>query len=166
MQEIFILRHGLAEDLNESKTKTDFDRKLTEEGKEKIKKLSLFMGKLEEGVDLVLSSPYLRTKETAEIFIHNLIPKPKLIFVDFLASGVSPKEIAKGLLDYSSSKKIVLVGHAPDLETFLGNLIGATRIKLKKGAIAKVTLNNELELLGELEWLVIPKLLKKFKLKE
>ncbi len=164
MQEIFILRHGQAEDL--SLTTNDFDRKLTEEGKEKVKRLSLFFNKLKEELDLVLSSPLLRAKETAEIFIENIIPKPDLKIVDFLSSGASCKDIVKGLLSYSSSNKLVLIGHSPDLELFLGKLIGAERIKLKKGAIAKIILNNAIELSGELEWLITPKIIRKFKVKD
>ena len=144
MEEIFILRHGQAEELSENKS--DFERALTEEGKEKTKKTSLFFNQLEEKVDLVLSSPYIRAKETAEIFINHLDPKPNLKIVDFLSCGTSSKEIAKGLLQYSSVNKIVLIGHAPDLEMFLGKLMGAAKIELKKGALAKIVLNNCVEL--------------------
>lgn len=163
MQDIFILRHGHAENLETNGAKTDFDRALTKEGIEKIKRLSLYLNKLKEEINLVLTSPLKRAHETAELLISSLLSKPELKIVDFLSSGVSTKEIAKGLLPYSSYNKVVLVGHAPDLEMFLGKLIGASRIKLKKGALAKVILNNNIELAGELEWLIIPKLIKKIK---
>lgn len=166
MEEIFILRHGQAEDLSSLNAKNDFDRRLTEEGKEKTQKLGLFFLKLSENIDLVLSSPYLRAKETAELFAKSLSPTPIIKTVDFLSCGASCKDISKGLLPYSSHKKIVLVGHSPDLELFLGKLIGADRIKLKKGSFAKVSLNNNIELAGDLEWLITPKLVKKFKPKQ
>lgn len=166
MEEIFILRHSEAEDLSEGKEISDFDRKLTEDGIKKTKKLSSFFYNLNEGVDLILASPYIRTKETAEIFVSNLDPKVEIKTVDFLRSGSSLKEIAKGLLPYVSLKKIVLVGHAPDLEIFLGKLIGAERIRLKKGSLAKVSLNNSIELVGELKWLITPRLIKEVKTKE
>ena len=164
MQEIFILRHAQAEDLKDNQT--DFDRVLTEEGKIRTKKLGLFFNSIEEGVDVVLSSPYLRAKETANIFVSNVEKKPELKFVDFLSCGSSIKEIAKGLLPYSSFNKVLLVGHAPDLEVFLGKLVGAERITLKKGAIAKVILDNSIELSGNLVWLITSKIIKKFKIKE
>lgn len=165
MQEIFILRHAQAEELNKVQVKEDFERNLTEEGIERTKKLSILFDKLEEAPDLVLSSPYLRAKTTAELFVNSLNPKPEIKVVDFLSSGTSCKDIAKGLLPFFSHNKIVLVGHAPDLETFLAKLIGADRIKLKKGAIAKVSLNNSIELSGELEWLITSKIVKKLKVK-
>ena len=166
MESIFILRHGKAEDLNESQSKNDFDRKLTEEGRKKTKKLGIFFNTLEENIDLVLSSPYIRAKETAEIFVSSLDPKPEFKIVDFLSSGSSCKEISKGLSDYFSYNKALIVGHAPDLEIFLGKLMGAENIKFKKGALAKVTLNSAINLSGELEWMVTSAIIKKIKLEE
>ncbi len=161
MQEIYILRHGHAQESDNGLN--DFDRALTEEGIEKINRLSRFLDKLDVNLELILSSPYARAKQTAEIFLSNLTLKPELKTVDFLASGTSCKEISRGLVDYSSNKNALLVGHSPDLEIFLGKLIGADRITLKKGALAKVKFQNNIELSGELEWLIIPKLIKKVK---
>lgn len=161
MEEIYILRHGEAEDINDTLTKNDFDRRLVEEGKTKTKNISLLFNKLEKEVDIVLSSPYLRAKETAEVFVTNLNTSCTLKTVDFLACGASCNEIAKALQPFSSYKKVLLVGHAPDLELFLGKLIGSKRIKLKKSALAKVILNNTIEISGELEWLVTPKIANK-----
>ena len=163
MQEIYILRHGHAQ--NADNGLNDFDRALTEEGIEKINKLSLFFNGLDISLEFILSSPYIRAKQTAEIFISHLICKPTLKIVDFLSCGVSSKEISRGLMEYSSSKNLLLVGHSPDLEIFLGKIIGAERVALKKGALAKVGFENSIEMSGELEWLITPKLVNKFKLK-
>lgn len=165
MEVLYILRHGQAHDLEDGKFNNDFERNLTDEGKEKIKSLSLFFNKLDEEVEIVLSSPFIRAKETAEIFTNKLTSKPPLKIVDFLSCGVSPKEIINGLIPYFSYKKIIIVGHAPDLELFLGKIVGANRITLKKGALAKVLLTNNIELYGELIWLITPKLINGFKLK-
>ena len=166
MEEIFILRHSDAEDADGKNIKNDFERKLTEDGIKKAKKISLFFNSLNEDLDLVLSSPLIRAKETAETFVKNLNKKTELKIVDFLSSGTSCKDIVKGLTAYSNHKNVILVGHAPDLEIFLGKLIGGECIKLKKAALAKVKLNNQIEISGELIWLITPKLIKNFKLKE
>ncbi len=166
MNEIFILRHGKAEEAIETKSKNDFDRKLTIEGQKRTKKLGLFFNSLEESIDLVLASSYLRAKETAEIFVDNQNVKPKLEIVEFLSAGSSIREIAKGLLDYQHINKVLLVGHVPDLELFLGKLIGAESVGLKKGALAKVVLNNNINFSGRLEWLITSLIVKNIKLKD
>lgn len=161
MEHIFLLRHGEAEDVKDTSEKDDFYRKLTKEGKLKTKRLSLFFNDLNEEINLALTSPYLRAKETAEIFTENLSQDIEFKTVDFLSCGTSSKEILKGLLPYTSYKNVLLVGHAPDLELFLGRLVGAERVKLKKGALAKVLMENSVELTGELEWLITPKIASK-----
>ena len=164
MKEIFVLRHGKAEDISQCHSKIDFDRKLIEEGKLKATKLGKFLNKVDGDINIVISSPYLRAKETAEIIVNLFDKKPELKIEDFLSSGVSIQEISRGILDkYSEKDKILIVGHAPDLEIFLGKLIGAKSIMLKKGAIAKVILNSSIELSGELVWLITSKVIKDVK---
>ena len=164
MKEIFVLRHGNAEDINECQSKSDFDRKLTEEGKDKIAKLGKFLNKIDSNIDIVITSPFLRAKETAEIVVNSLDKKPELKIEDFLSPGVSVQEISRGILDkYSKKDKILIVGHAPDLGIFIGKLIGAKNIILKKGALAKIVLNDSIELNGELVWLVTNKVINSIK---
>src|SRR3989338_1304797 len=108
MNEIYILRHGHAQDISDGLG--DFDRALTEEGIEKINKLALFFNTLDANIEIVLSSPYIRAKQTAEVFVSNLTQKPELKIVDFLASGTSSNEISKGLMNYSLKESVLLVG--------------------------------------------------------
>lgn len=164
MDEIYILRHGHAEKV--SNVLSDFDRALTVEGIEKINRLGSFLNTLEVGPDIVLSSPFLRAKQTAEVLVSNLNHKPEIKIVDFLSCGASSKDISKGLLDYSVNKSILIVGHSPDLDVFLGKLIGAGKVNLKKGALAKVNFENNIEISGELEWLITPKIIKRVKVKK
>lgn len=160
MKEIFVLRHGKAEDINECQSRSDFDRKLTKEGKDKTAKLGQFLNKTDGDVDVVITSPYLRAKETAEIVVNSLDKKPELKIEDFLSAGVSVQEISRGILDkYSAKDKVLIVGHTPDLEIFIGKLIGAKNITLKKGALAKIVFKDSIELKGELVWLVTSKVI-------
>ncbi len=164
MQEIYILRHGHAQDANNGLS--DFERALTEEGIEKITKLGQLFNSLNGSLKLILSSPYVRAKQTAEVLLSNLISKPELKIVDFLGCGSSSNEISRGLINYSSRENILLVGHCPDLEIFVNRLIGGGRITLKKGSLAKINLENNTEVSGELEWLITPKLVKNLKSKK
>ncbi len=161
MDEIYILRHGHAEQ-SESLV-NDFDRALTAEGIEKINRLGVFINSLGVNIDIVLSSPFLRAKQTAEILVSNVTPMPEIRMVDFLSCGASSKDISKGLLDYSVNNSVLIVGHSPDLDVFLGKLIGSGKVNLKKGALAKVNFENNIEISGSLEWLVTSKIVKRVK---
>lgn len=161
MDNIFVLRHGVAEDY--SLVGDDFNRKLTDDGIKKTKRLSQFFNGLKEDLDIVLTSPYVRAKETAELFIENIAPKPKLEVADFMSVGASSREIAQGLLPYNNYKKVVVVGHEPDLGLFIGDVIDADGIRVKKGALAKINLFNSIELSGELEWMITSKVIKAIK---
>lgn len=158
MDNIFILRHGIAED--PSLDQKDSDRKLTPEGIKKTKRLSEFFNASGEQLDLIIHSPYVRTTQTAEIFLEGLDQKPEIKIGEFLASGASSREIAKGLIPCNGLKNVLIVGHAPDLGFFIGELIDADGIRMKKGALAKVVLENSIELAGELEYLVTSKVVR------
>ena len=166
MLKLFILRHGHAEEPARNSDTKDFDRKLTEEGIEKITRVGSFFNNLDEKIDLILISPYVRAKETAEVFLNCLEIKPPTETVDFLACGSSSVEIARGLSKYINNESILLIGHCPDLEVLLCKLISAESVTLKKGSMAKIRLNNGIELSGSLEWLITPKLVKKIKSKK
>ena len=116
MKEIYILRHGKAQDISKCQSQNDFDRKLTEEGIEKTKKTAKYFSTIEKKLNLIISSPYIRAKETAEIFIDNLDYKPQLEIVDFLSAGSSTNEISKGLnLNYFDKDQILIVGFTEEV---------------------------------------------------
>src|SRR5215475_7857649 len=65
--EIYILRHGIAVDRGTPGYKKDSDRPLTEEGDEKMRQIAKAILAMDLRFDLILSSPYLRARQTAEI---------------------------------------------------------------------------------------------------
>jgi phosphohistidine phosphatase SixA len=50
-----------------------------------------------------------------------------------------------------------LVGHEPTFSLTIAELIGGGRVQMKKGALARVDVNRNLQ--GELVWLLQPKIL-------
>ena len=66
--EIYIVRHGIAIDREDRKCPPDPERYLTEEGIEKTKRVAAAVAALGASPDLLLSSPYVRAMQTAEIF--------------------------------------------------------------------------------------------------
>ncbi len=140
--EIVLLRHGIAE--NRGEDGTDFTRRLTKEGKEKLeKRLPNLMEIIsyKEGVE-IWSSPLLRAKETAEILAKSL-NSGEVQYYDFIANG-SLDELLKKLVEEEKEKTIFVVGHEPYLGDWSFELSDQS-IEFKKGAAAafKVTLFDE-----------------------
>src|SRR5512140_1804038 len=112
---LYILRHGIAEGLGPRNRRQDSERALTAEGRQKVRKLAKAIKALGVGFDEVLSSPYRRARETAEIVVDQL-KRPKIQ----LTNTLTPSGNVQELLDevgrlQATSDQILLVGHEPYL---------------------------------------------------
>jgi phosphohistidine phosphatase len=122
---IWFLRHGDAE-----KTEPDFDRRLTDKGRRQSRDAGLALAALGVEIELCLSSPKVRARETAELACDALGAEVSLD--DRLAGGrFDPLDLTAGLDD------VLLVGHEPDFSDAVGQLTGGT-VDMKKGGLAAV----------------------------
>jgi phosphohistidine phosphatase SixA len=79
---------------------------------------------------------------------------------DRLADVLSLESLGSLLLDAGEPEKVVLVGHDPDFSELVAVLIGALRIPMRKGALARIDADRPLRPAGGiLRWLVPPDLL-------
>jgi len=114
-------------------------------------------------VNLVLSSPYVRARETA-ILAHDRMGKESCLeFSTALASGQDPKHILAELKQrFQKTQKIMIVGHEPDLSNLIARItsLGRLRLEMKKAGLAKIEICEvQPELKGNLEWLLPPKVM-------
>ena len=134
--EIYVLRHGIAEE--GAAGHPDSERRLTPEGKDKLR--TILAGARKAGVKpaVVLSSPYVRAKETAEIARQEL----KLSGAIQETSALTPMEHAEKVWTevraHQDAAQLLVVGHEPLLSALIAYLIGGGAIDLKKGALARV----------------------------
>ena len=91
LMELYLLRHGIADD--DSPTGKDADRPLTDEGRRKLR--DTIKDPRAAGVKLgsIVSSPYLRAKETAEIAKEILGFKDDLRFSNALTPEADPQDL-------------------------------------------------------------------------
>ena len=141
--EIILVRHAIALDKNIAITKgiKDSKRKLTAAGKKKFKKHILNHISLFKNSDFILSSPYLRAKETADILVKQLPFIPQCVS----SSVVVPDGSVDKFLSYLKNKtyrKFVVVSHEPFLSQLIKSLtaIPIDSIHLKKGSLAVLRL--------------------------
>ena len=158
--EIFLLRHGIAEDM--SQTGRDEDRRLTDKGIERLRNCARVFKTLKVRADTVLASPYLRAQETAKILLEQWSQELPLITTEALVPHAPGTKVLEELSEIEA-ESVLLVGHEPHLSRLVSLLIsGGTDISvtMKKGSLCKLT-----SPLGAppypgtatLEWLLAPK---------
>jgi phosphohistidine phosphatase len=155
---LYFLRHGLAGERSEWKG-DDAKRPLTDEGKEKTERAATAITHWGLALDLIISSPYDRAFQTAEIVARKLEMPDKLIKDDRLTPGFDVSHLSKLVAAYPTATGLLFVGHEPDFSQVISQLIGGGRILFKKGGFACVDLPDPKSLKGELLWLVTPKLM-------
>lgn len=162
--EIYVIRHGLAEERGE-KWPDDAKRPLTEEGITRFRRASKALARVGLEIDVVLTSPLVRSRQTAEIFASAFSPAPAVVNLDALVPGGSATAVIAELDKYSRKKRIAIVGHEPGVGDLAARLAGMRReLEFKKGAIARI----DLDALppkgpGALRWFLTPKLLRNLK---
>jgi phosphohistidine phosphatase len=139
---LYLLRHGIAVDPSVAGFAKDAERPLTPKGKRRLRQIAGAMGVLKISFDVILSSPYVRAKQTAEIVAKSLKRLKQLKISDELTPGGNPKLLIQQLNELRPRpKNILLVGHEPYLSKLIALLTtGNTNmeIDLKKGSLCKL----------------------------
>jgi len=117
------------------------------------------MAKLSLNPDIILTSPLVRAKQTAEIVAKELGMRNRLIEDERLGLDFGPTRLATLLKDHANHKTIMLVGHEPSMSQTIAHLIGGAKIDFKKGSLACLNLHDPSLLRAELVWLLPPKVL-------
>lgn len=136
--QLFLLRHGKAEDYS---PEGDFSRELEEKGHEQARHAARILAAAKLLPDLVLSSPVIRAKQTAETFAAAAgMPGP--IFLDWLACGMTPEAALAELAHFPEFERIMIVGHEPDLSRLIEHCLGTTpdSVEVRKGSVTCIEL--------------------------
>ena len=132
---LLILRHGKAEAKGHKK---DFDRELIERGFEEARKAGKLLKATGHLPHIVLTSPLVRAKQTAETFCEAAeIDGP--VVQDWLASGMHPETALSELKAFAEHRRVMIVGHEPDLSDLIAWICGGT-VDLPTGSVAALEL--------------------------
>lgn len=112
------MRHGPAEDFSASGR--DFDRALTAHGRERVKVVAARLAELDEAPKVIVSSPLVRALQTAEIVAAEL-GVPAVETNRALAPGGPAHDLALELA-HLGRKRVMVVGHEPDLSALVASL--------------------------------------------
>jgi phosphohistidine phosphatase len=162
--ELYVIRHGLAEDRGDA-WPDDAKRPLTDEGISRMRKAARGLARLGVTIDIVLTSPLVRARQTAEIVAGELDPRPSLVNVDSLAPAGSYAAVIADLGKYARRSRIGLVGHEPMIGELTARLIGSRHaVEFKKGGVCRIDLDDLPPAgPGALRWMLTPRILRALK---
>jgi phosphohistidine phosphatase len=160
--ELYLIRHGVAAERGENYP-DDTKRPLTNEGVQKLRKEAKAFVELDIVFDVILTSPLVRTRQTAEIVAAAFRNAPPIVNMASLAPGSSHNAIIEELSKQHRRHRIALVGHEPGIGELAGRLIGVRRpLEFKKGAVCRIDVTALPPTgSGQLRWFLTPRILRK-----
>jgi phosphohistidine phosphatase len=162
---LYIIRHGIAEELGTNNGYHDSQRALTEAGRKKMHGIADGLRACGVKFNLILSSPYLRARETAEILAEVFNMKDKLAFSENLIPPGYLEQLIDEINEQYPVDNLAIVGHEPALSSLVSILLSGQpvlNVTMKKGGVCHLSM-DKLQLEGgtTLEWLLTPSQLAK-----
>lgn len=158
---VWLVRHAVAHERSRKRWPDDSLRPLTGDGKRKFRKAARGLATLLRGRTPILSSPFVRARQTAEILAS--ATGEKIVDCAELAHGGTPAQVF-ALLRARAHRRVVLVGHEPELGRLLAAMLGARspqRLRFRKGGAACVEFGGRVAPgAATLTWFIPPKLLR------
>ena len=159
--ELYLVRHAIAAERGDE-WPDDSKRPLTERGIARFKEVVKGLCELDVAVDEVFTSPLIRAKQTADVLAAGISGKPSVKLLDALAPGHTSAQVMSQLAKAAKRRRIVLVGHEPDLGELSAHLLGAQRaVPFKKGGVCRIDVESlTSRRAGSLIWFATPKMLR------
>jgi phosphohistidine phosphatase len=148
---LYIVRHGIAED---SLGKPDAERELTSEGCEKVTENGKHLKNHGVRPGVIISSPYLRARQTAQILADELGYKGEIHLDDRITPMGRYEGFSELFTEYRNESHIMIVGHEPNVSELTARICaqGQLRMDFKKGAVACIGIDRLRPVQGVLLW--------------
>jgi phosphohistidine phosphatase len=159
---LYLIRHGIAAERGDEYP-DDSKRPLTSAGISRLRKEARALDALGITFDQIITSPLVRTRQTADVIAESLKEKPPVVVSDALSPAGTPTAVMQDLAKHAKKASVALVGHEPNLGELAARFIGArTPLEFKKGGICRIDFETlPPKGLGTLRWFVTPRMLRK-----
>jgi phosphohistidine phosphatase len=160
--ELYLIRHGLAAERGDD-WPDDTKRPLTKDGISRLHREAEALENLGIVFAQIVTSPLVRTRQTADVFAEFVKPKIPIAHLDALRPEGTAAAVIEELPRYTKKGSVALVGHEPNLGELAGKLIGSkTPLPFKKGGMCRI----DFEVLppkglGQLRWFMSPRMLRR-----
>jgi phosphohistidine phosphatase len=162
--QLYLVRHAIAEERDPLRWPDDRLRPLTAKGMRRFEAAARGLRRLVPTVDVLLTSPLVRARQTAEILVAEAQwPPPETM--DALAPETPVGETISALASFSTARRVAAVGHEPHLSELATALLGGEPtspfLVFRKGGVACVQFDVGANPRGGvLRWLLTPKALR------
>lgn len=157
--QIYLLRHGIAE---EGKPRQpDAERALTDEGREKLRRVLKRARAADVAPGVIISSPYRRAVETADEAVAALGYKGKVVLSPALVPDAPPAAVWDEIRARRNESSILLSSHEPLMSSTVSYLLGAPTlmVDMKKAALVRIDCEGFSSApCGVLKWMLTPAL--------
>ena len=159
--ELYLIRHGIAEDRGEA-WPDDSKRPLTEEGMSRLRKSARGLARLGVSFDVIMTSPLVRARQTADVVASAFEVRPHIVAAESLAPGGTSAAVLADLEKQARRSRIALVGHEPGIGEFTARLVGSRHpVEFKKGAVCRI----DVDALppsgpGSIRWFLTPRIMR------
>jgi phosphohistidine phosphatase len=160
---LLLVRHADAGDRNPVQWADDRDRPLTDKGRKVQRRVSNALARFELVPTLVLTSPWTRAAQTAQVMVDTLA-LGAAVPCEPLAAEPDLVRLTDYVGEQGSEARVALVGHSPWIEELAAILLGrsaaAVRIDFPKSGVMGIDLPELAPGAGELQFFLRPKMMK------
>jgi phosphohistidine phosphatase len=166
---LYLLRHASA-GVKRANPVLDHKRPLDKDGKRHCIQLANVLNAMKLQFDFIVSSPLKRSMQTASLVGTEMGYETKILSSAALAPDATFAQFQKLLRDCAVYENLLVVGHNPNLTSFIGSLLvpaaaspaidagsGAACVRLRKGSLARVNLARGP---STLHWLLDPRIVR------
>jgi phosphohistidine phosphatase len=156
---VYVLRHGIAEEARPGDP--DAARALTVEGRKKLAAVLERAKKAGAAPTVILSSPYVRAKQTARMAAQTFDCEGSVVETSALVPSGSPETVWDEVSEYRSEEQLIVVGHEPLLGELVSYLLDSPslRVDMRKATMVAISLGGLRGApRGVLQWMVTPRL--------
>ena len=140
---------------------SDFERQLTKKGRQQAARIAAFFASTKRPPQLILSSPLMRARQTAEA-IERELKSASLLEQPWLACGMNPEVCLSELGAFTRFESILLTGHEPDLSKTIAFLLGihnSENLHVRKASVCALEIRSLRPAAATLEYFLPPEFL-------
>lgn len=160
---LVLFRHGIAQDRDDPASPPEAERRLTPKGIRRTRQAARGLRALGVDPSAVLSSPYVRARETADLAVEALgLRDVEIVETEALLPDAPPGDLLR-VLERLDAPSVLCTGHAPHVDVAIAYVLGAAApvTELKKAGAACLDVSPRIDHRGRLLWLLEAKTLRR-----